>query len=67
MLPILAKKFIPIENLRIARKFKLIIIFASMNLSQHLKHPVFKVTSQICAEPKLESLCGRRLCEGFIT
>jgi poly(A) polymerase len=55
MLPILAKKFIPIENLRIARKFKLIIIFASMNLSQHLKHPVFKVTSQICAEQNLKA------------
>lgn len=26
-----------------------------MNLSQHLKHPVFKVTSQICAEQNLKA------------
>jgi putative nucleotidyltransferase with HDIG domain len=26
-----------------------------MNLSQHLKHPVFKVTSQICAENQLQA------------
>ena len=29
--------------------------FLSMNLSTHLKHPVFKIVSQICEEKQLEA------------